>query len=524
MERHGSESYFVIGEGLLAESAGGRVSALEATVAAAPPFRFSRMGPSGAGKQLPEGARKKTGIAMTEGGGGASQLPAGFTYLGQFVDHDMTFDKTEVMLGENVSPVDLLQGRSPSLDLDSLYGAGPLDPGSAKFYEPDGLHLKLGRTVAIGGDAARDGFDLPRGAGTTNKAKRKAVIPDHRNDENLVVASTHLAFIRFHNRIVDSLPASTPPAMRFAKARELATKHYQWMLRHDYLPRICAPAVLNNVFNSGRKAFEVGANPTDVPTMPIEFSVAAFRLGHSMVRQAYNWNARFDDGGGSLDLLFLFSGTSGDFAGDLALPSNWIADFRRLYDFKEAGRNDLAVPAGKFNRAMRIDTTLVNPLRNLPGGSFGGPQVPFDDVRANLAFRNLTRARMVRLATGQQMARFLRNRGVNVTALTRTQIKNGSNGADLGGLTEPQRKALLRDTPLWFYILREAELNGGKLKGVGARIVAETFHRAIEGSSVSIVRDPAWRPTLGPDSSTFRMVDLLLFAFEGKKSLLAPLG
>ena len=522
MERHGSESYFVLGEGLLDESAGGRVATLAAT--AAPPFRFSRMGPGGAGRQLPEATRKKAGVAMTEGGGGASQVPAGFTYLGQFVDHDMTFDKTDVMLGQNVSPVDLLQGRSPSLDLDSLYGAGPLDPGSAKFYDADGVHLKLGTTVAIGGDAAMDGFDLPRGKGTTNAAKRKAVIPDFRNDENLIVASTHLALIRFHNRIVDTLPAATPPAMRFAQARELATKHYQWMLRHDYLTRICSPGVLSNVFNNGRKAFEVGATPTDVPTMPIEFSVAAFRLGHAMVRQNYNWNARFDNGGGSLDLLFLFSGTSGNFAGDLRLPSNWIADFRRLYDFKEAGRNDLAVPAGKFNRAMRIDTTLVNPLRNLPAGSFGGPQVPFDDKRANLAFRNLTRAKMVRLATGQQMARFLKNRGVNLTALTKAQIKNGSNGADLGALTQQQRQALLKDTPLWFYILREAELNGGKLKGVGGRIVAETFHRAIEGSSVSIVRDPAWRPTLGPDSSTFRMVDLLLFAFEGKKSLLAPLG
>jgi len=522
MERHGSESYFVLGEGLLDESAGGRAGALAAT--AAPPFRFSRMGPGGAGRQLPEPTRRKAGVAMTEGGGGASQVPAGFTYLGQFVDHDMTFDKTDVMLGQNVSPVDLLQGRSPSLDLDSLYGAGPLDPGSARFYEADGVHLKLGETVAIGGDAAMDGFDLPRGEGTTNAAKRKAVIPDFRNDENLAVASTHLAFIRFHNRIVDTLPAATPPAMRFAQARELATKHYQWMLRHDYLTRICAPGVLSNVFNNGRKAFEVGAAPTDVPTMPIEFSVAAFRLGHAMVRQNYNWNARFDNGGGSLDLLFLFSGTSGNFAGEQRLPSNWIADFRRLYDFKEAGRADLAVPAGKFNRAMRIDTTLVNPLANLPAGSFGGPQVPFDDKRANLAFRNLTRAKMVRLATGQQMARFLKNRGVNLTALTRTQIKNGSNGADLGTLTQPQRQALLKDTPLWFYILREAELNGGKLKGVGGRIVAETFHRAIEGSSASIVRDPAWRPTLGPDSNTFRMVDLLLFAFEGKKALLAPLG
>jgi hypothetical protein len=182
------------------------------------------------------------------------------------------------------------------------------------------------------------------------------------------------------------------------------------------------------------------------------------------------------------------------------------------------------VPAGKFNRAMRIDTTLVNPLKNLPPGSFGGPQVPLDDARANLAFRNLTRAKMVKLATGQQMARFLRSKGASLTALTKTQLKNGSNGAALDGLTQAQREALLRDTPLWFYILREAELNNGKLKGVGGRIVAETFHRAMEGSSASIVRDKTWRPTLGPDSDTFRMVDLLLFAFEGKKSLLAPLG
>src|SRR5688572_11359682 len=143
MERHGSESYFVLGEGLLDQSAGGRVSALEATTAAAPAFRFSRMGPRGIGKQLPEGLRKKLGVAMTQGGGGQSQIPAGFTYLGQFVDHDLTFDKTSVMLGQNVSPAQLLQGRSPSLDLDSLYGAGPQDPDSAKFYKADGVHLKL---------------------------------------------------------------------------------------------------------------------------------------------------------------------------------------------------------------------------------------------------------------------------------------------------------------------------------------------------------------------------------------------
>jgi hypothetical protein len=122
------------------------------------------------------------------------------------------------------------------------------------------------------------------------------------------------------------------------------------------------------------------------------------------------------------------------------------------------------------------------------------------------------------------MVRFLRRRGVRVRGLSAAQLRDGRGGASLARLNDAQRRAVLRDTPLWFYVLREAELNGGRLAGVGARIVAETFHRAIEGSETSIVRDPRWRPTLGPNRDTFRMVDLLLFAFEGRKDLLAPLG
>jgi Animal haem peroxidase len=528
VEQHGSETYFVLGEGLLGESDGGREEAplplVARTAAPAPPFRFSRMGPRGLNRQLGEPLRRKLSVKMTSGGGGTSRVPAGFTYLGQFLDHDLTFDRTKVTLGTAVSPADLLQARSPSLDLDSLYGAGPQDPESARFYAADGIHFKLGRTVAADGIAAKDGFDLPRGAGDTAAKRRRAIVPDPRNDENLAVAQTHLALMRFHNRVADSLPASVPAAQRFAQARELVTLHYQWMVRSDYLPRICARAVVDDVFKRGRKAFEPGAAPTDVPTMPIEFSVAAFRLGHSMVRPAYSWNKIFDDGTGSLDLLFLFSGTSGTLVGEKALLSTWIADFRRLYDFGEAGRPDLVVAKPRFNHAMRIDTKLVNPLRNLPAGSFGGPGVPQDDPRANLAFRNLARARMVKLATGQQMATFLRGKGVALTPLTRKQLRDGRTGVEFDGLTKAQAESLLKDTPLWFYVLREAEVNRGRLTGVGARIVAETFHRAIEGSRFSIVRDPAWRPTLGPDSSTFRMTDLLLFAFEGKKQLLAPLG
>ncbi len=529
MDRHGTEQYFVIGEGLFSDADGDGTAHLAAAsaaaAAAAPPFRFSRMGPRG--EQLGHANRVKLARAMIRGGGGNTGVPAGYTYLGQFTDHDLTFDKTKVTLGTNIAPVDLLQGRSPAVDLDSLYGAGPGDPKSAPFYKDD-RHLKMGRTSKTGPDDAKDGFDLPRVGTGSFEAKRKALVPDLRNDENLAVAQTHTAFIRFHNRVVDTvLPSGTPVAQRFRTARAIVVKHFQWMLRHDYLPRICDPAVVDDVFANGRKAFEVGAAPMDVPTMPIEFSVAAFRLGHSMIREDYNWNARFPDHAGALFFLFDFSGTSGDppLSGFRRLPSNWIADWRRLYDFKnEAGRNDLAAPV-RLNRAMRIDTGLVDPLRNLPTGSFGGPAVPFDDPHANLAFRNLTRAKMVKLATGQKFQAFLKTKGVTVPKLTAAQIRNGDgNGADLSNLTQAQRQGVVAKTPLWFYVLREAEVNGGKLHGVGARIVAETFHRAMEGSKHSIVRDTAFRPSLGPDSNTFRMVDLLLFAFEGKKALLAPLG
>jgi hypothetical protein len=435
------------------------------------------------------------------------QIPAGFTYLGQFLDHDLTFDKSALMEGVDIPPATLLQSRSPSLDLDSLYGNGPQDQLSAKFYEADGVHLKTG--AAQGGPP---GSDIPRETGGASVGE--AIIPDPRNDENLAVAQTHAAFVRFHNRVVDTLPASVPVAQRFREARKIVTKHYQWMVRTDYLARICTPSVVTNVFNQGRKVFEVGAPPTSIPTMPIEFSVAAFRLGHSMVRAEYSWNKVFPNA--TLSQLFDFSHLSGGLPGPI--PDVWIADFRRLFNFGQLSPAPpaLVVPTALFNRAMRIDTNLVNPLRAL--------RVPDPSPRNNLAFRNLLRANMVKLATRQQMVTFLKSKGLTLTKLTNAQIRDGNNGADLSALTATQRNALLVHTPLWFYILREAELNQGKLGAVGSRIVAETFHRAIEGSGFSIVRDTVFRPSLGPNKTTFRMVDLLLFAFDGKVALLNPNG
>jgi Putative peptidoglycan binding domain/Animal haem peroxidase len=519
MVRHGRDSFFVVGEGVLKGDSAAETTARAEAAMPAPhlseaaelrQFRFSRIGPQGSptSMELVSAMSETITAAAPDQDGG---IPAGYTYLGQFVDHDLTMDATGTALGSDVTVDELIQGRSPALDLDSLYGRGPAE--QPQFYT-DGLHLKMGSTFGDGPIfPGFKGFDLPR-----DPAQSTALIPDHRNDENLVVAQTHLAFIRFHNRVVDTIGA-IPAATVFEAARERVVKHYQWMLRHDYLPRIVDPGIVEDVFTNGRKLFETSPVAGDAPTMPIEFSVAAFRLGHSMVRDAYNWNRIFDDGQGTLPLLFKFSGTSGGLSGDNPLPSTWIADFRRLYNFAEAQRPDLVVPPAKFNKARKIDTRLTNPLAVLPPGSFGqaGQQVP--PPQANLAFRNLTRGTMVKLASGQQMAAL-----ANVTVLTNDQIVKGDGGVDFSGLAAGLRNELTSNTPLWTYILREAEFNNGQLTGVGGRIVAEVFHRAMEGSTYSIVREPQWRPNLGPDPLTFRMVDLLLFAFEGRADLLNPLG
>ena len=458
--RHGSESFFIAGEGLVTTEVGGRSGAgtdpvnesetpsagapLLLAAHEAPPFRFSRVGPKG----TPLGAAviRKLARAMVEEGGGTGDIPAGYTYLGQFIDHDLTMDRTTVMLGDDVRPIDMLQGRSPRLDLDSLYGNGPGDAGSAKFYAADGLHLKTGTTIATGPGAhgAKAGHDLPRvGTGASKKAKRVALIADPRNDENLIVAQTHLAMIHFHNRVLDKLPASVPDAKRFTRTRKKVSLHYQWLIRHDYLPRICSSAVLDDVFTNGRKLVEPGASPDSVPTMPVEFSVAAFRLGAQHGAADVQLEPGLPGTSGALEYMFQFSGLGGDLGAEIRLITSWVADFRRMYDFG-AGGHPALTPASNVNHARRIDTRITDPLGHLPPHVFGGENsIPFDDLRRNLAFRNLTRGAMVKLASGQQMATKLKNLGVNVTPLTkaadhRGQRRRGARPPDGGGEGRPR--------------------------------------------------------------------------------------
>ena len=454
---------------------------------------------------------------MTAGGGGDSGIPAGYTYLGQFIDHDLTFDRTDVALGTDITPAEMKQARSPALDLDSLYGAGPARPGSQVLPRrrpapADGPHRGRRQRPL----AAHDGFDLPRT--TPRKHARSSRTP--RNDENLAVAQTHLAFIRFHNRVVGTL-GSVPAAQRFKEARRLVVKHYQWMIRHDYLPRICDAAVVDDVFTNGRKIFEVGAGADQVPTMPIEFSVAAFRLGHSMIRRDYNWNKEFDDGSGALFLLFAFSGTSGDLGNGCGCRATGSPTGGAC---TSSSRPRCRSPAGKFNRARRIDTLLSNPLKELPPGSFGAKQPPGDAIEANLAFRNLARAKMVELATGQGMAACLQSKGVAVTPLTKAQIRDGAAARPCPALGRRQRDRVPR--PHAAVVLHPARGRAQRRQARPASAPGSSPRPSTGRSRAAASRSCGHgvQAGLGPTRRTFDMRDLLFFAFEGKKALLAPLG
>jgi hypothetical protein len=439
-----------------------------------------------------------------------SKIPAGFTYLGQFIDHDITFDPTS--LSEKIAdPQGKENFRTPTADLDSLYGLG--QDGSPFLYERDPVGLHIGPKLLIGTAAEsakivsagtipdQVGHDLPRSPVTG-----MAIISDPRNDENLVVAQLHVALMNFHNKVVDKLQAEGVPSNEvFAKARELVTWHYQWIVLHEFLETITGErGVAERIMKAGRKHFRFAK----FPFMPIEFAVAAYRFGHSMVRQGYSHNFVFRPGGATvatLPLLFDFTAKSGRIVGALqapatplpqpVLPSNWVIDWRRFFDFKTPP----GTPNFEFNFAQPIDPFVVEALHTLPGVD---PATP----GAILPFRNLKRGVMMRLPSGQAVAKKM-----GLPALTPAEIGGGAKPDSVVARKHGFDKA----TPLWYYILKEAELKGSgeHLGPVGATIVAEVFVGLIQGNPASYLSaTPKFKPSLGSTPGKFEMTDLLTFA------------
>jgi hypothetical protein len=517
IQKHGRTQFYIEGEGFTpAAMPSPRLRALvpEAVVAleAAPApaderraFRFCRLFPDLEKFRPDDAGLIALGQALADPfvpGVGDTQIPAGFTYLGQFVDHDITFDRTQGIPDGALEPEEIEQGRSPALELDSVYGRGPAD--SPELYEADQVRLKIGTTTGrpIFGVTETFPNDLPRRPADAAEDPKRAIIGDPRNDENLIVAQTHLAFLKFHNKVVDLLQAAgVGVGELFQEARKTVVQHYQSIVLHDFVARLVNPVILTDVLTNGRKVYFPDGAPTgSYLCMPIEFSVAAYRLGHSLIRNAYQWNRVFNSNGVAglvpgLNLFFEFSKVSGDLGGELTLPSDWIADWRRMYDFSEQAGG---VRHPQLNFTRQIDSRLANGLQNLP--EFTNAE---QEHLKFLAVRNLLRGRLVGLPTGQDVAAEL-----GVPALTPAEVAAGPHAALV------LAQGFDTTTPLWFYILKEAEVQHGgqRLGDVGSRLVVETFHGLVEGSDHSILKQDGWTPELpAQHPDRFTMNDLLRF-------------
>jgi hypothetical protein len=406
---------------------------------------------------------------------------AGTTFLGQFLDHDMTFDETSP-LGVVTAPETSPNSRTPALDLDSVYGRGPTaDPQLYNPADRDKFRVESGGLFE----------DLPRN-GTT------AVIADRRNDENLMLAGLHAAFLLFHNRVVDQLRAQGQTNV-FAAAQQLVRWHYQWIIVHEFLPQILGQALVDDILRNGRRVYRPAPGQQFIP---VEFQGAAYRFGHSMVRPSYRANLRGDPNGSAASGAPAFFGFIFDPAGqgqadpvDLrggARAPRRFVGWQTFFDF--GGDQTQHVRPNK-----RIDTRISSPLMNLPLAT-----IPSQDPPTALSQRNLLRHITWSIPSGQAIAQAL---GIQPLWAERfPELQQFGHG-------------LPSSTPLWYYVLKEAEVLAGglRLAGVGARIVGEVFIGLLQLDPTSyLATNPSWVPTLarrgGAPTGNFTMVDLLTFA------------
>jgi hypothetical protein len=416
--------------------------------------------------------------------------PAGFTFLGQFIDHDMTFDNTP-MRQQQQDPDALTNFRTALFDLDAVYGGGPT--ARPELYDKSDRDKLLIEGLS---DPNRPD-DLPRIVRPDHRDDGKAIIGDPRNDENLILSQMHLAFLKFHNALIDHVRA-TGSATRsvFEEARRLCRWHYQWMVVHDFLPSVVGQDTLNQILEERSQgpakvklSFYKPKNPNR-PMMPIEYAAAAYRFGHSMVRPGYTINAQ---GGGAA--TFGPQPTEFNLNGSRRIPERLVIAWRHFF---EIPRIDGSVTGPVTNPARLIDTDLSLPLFNLPSSVV--PQDPPDPM-VSLAQRNLIRGKRLGLASGQRVAQEM-----GVQALSNKELGLG-NDPGWGG-----------QAPLWYYILKEAELQnkGKKLGTVGGRIVAEVVLGLLERDKNAYLHPSNkgfWpQPPMARKPGVFLMGDLLKFA------------
>src|SRR5262249_15384719 len=349
-------------------------------------------------------------------------IPAGYTYLGQFIDHDITFDPASSLQEKN-DPDALIDFRPPRLDLDNLYGRGPAD--QPYLYLPDGVHFALGRDLTRNGKPSK-AKDLPRFNG-------RALIGDKRNDENVIVSQLQGVFLKFHNAVADEMLKPSSKAT-FDDVQRMVRWHYQWVVLHDFLPTIVGIDTVHKVLPHLKNGTSIYKDKPDLrfftwrndPFMPIEFAAAAYRFGHSMVRPIYRLNTELgsdatqdqkDRGVDGRQFIFAAVQTEG-LNGFREFPSIWSIDWRLFFAFDRKLDDPGNLGPNRIQPAYKIDTSLVNPLAFLPEFSQAksdGNLVPDKDGHplpkqaeiSNLAERNLLRGLSMGLPSGQTVAQHM---------------------------------------------------------------------------------------------------------------------
>jgi hypothetical protein len=393
-------------------------------------------------------------------------IPAGFTYFGQFLDHNITFqaDATFDLGNQPSATIDFRSGR---ISLEHVYGLGP-ETQAFEYYDKE-----INGAFWIDPTAP---YDVPR------NAQQVAIIPDPRNDNTVITIQIHLAIMKFHNAVVNELTGAGVPAEQvFATAHQLVVWHWQWLVVHEWLPRICDATVLQDIMTNGPKYYRPTGGPL---TLPVEFTVAAYRL-HPLVLESYRLNKDFAGD--------LFTGLRQPFA---PLDPTQQIDWSYFFDFGD----------GKVQYAKRFEAKISHGFLDIPG-PIDTPlewpvNVPVEAAMRSIAVRNLLRARAFGLPSGQDVAELM-----GLTAYTQAEL-----GLDN---SLPGREGLSA-APLWYYVMKEAELqtNGATLGSVGSRIVGEVLIGLMSGDPSSYLSvSPGWTPVLSPrHDGTFYMTDLLTIA------------
>jgi hypothetical protein len=418
-------------------------------------------------------------------------MTAGSTFVGQFVDHDITFDQTS-QLGVPQDPLRSPNTRTPALDLDSVFGGGPGPRPDLYVENPDG---SVGPKLKLGSGGVHE--DVPRIANPDGTYT--ALLGDPRNDENLIIAGLHCAHILFYSRVLDELDSfdvSHFPAagnadrsnryLAFLVAREVTLWHYQWLLVNEHLPQIAGQAVVDDVLRHGNRFYR--PDPRDA-FMPIEFGAAAYRFGHSMVRPSYR--ANFTSGTGdstsptaSPFFALVFDATEPNFSdpvscdrddllGGYQAPRRYIG-WQTFFDFGD----------GQVKHNKKIDTTISSVLFTLPVPAIAPHTQTSPTV---LPQRNLLRQLTWGLPSGQAVART-----IGLSPLRPADL------SDIAGVYRP----FGRSTPLWYYLLAEAKATSGGLTlgPIGGRIVTETLIGLLRADPTSYLNaHPQFQPFLGAD-------------------------